>query len=108
MESAAAAGLSEREFWNSTFRYLQARAKARDRAAREQWEMVRFLAFYIIKTVDAKNKVRKPEDVMQFGWDEKKLRKSLPPLSPEDLEALEAFGKEADVIVEKMKNASRK
>lgn len=86
--------MSEREFWESTPRYLSARQKAKTREMHLSWEQTRFLSYTIYKTVDSKNKIRKPSDVCKFPWEV-----DVPKFVPQSIEQLKAFSDEADEIL---------
>jgi len=61
-------------------------------------EVARFNAFFVMKTKDEKNRLKKMSDVFEFSWD-KKQRIQFEPIDPE---ALEKFNREADIIFERM------
>jgi hypothetical protein len=86
--------MSEVEFWDSTPRYLSARQKAETQRMQLSWEQTRFLSYTIYKTVDSKNKIRKPSDVCKFPWEQ-----DIPRFAPQSREQLEAFDREADEIL---------
>lgn len=58
------------------------------------WEQTRFLSYTIYKTVDSKNKIRKPSDVCKFPWEQ-----DVPQFVPQSRESLEKFSDEADEIL---------
>lgn len=86
--------MSEGEFWASTPRYLSARSKAKSNEVKLSWEQTRFLSYIMFKTVDSKNKIRKPSDVCKFAWEQDEVR-----FIPQTREQLEAFDSEADEIL---------
>lgn len=92
--------MSESEFWDSTPRYLSARIKAATEAEQRQWERVRLSAFFTVKTVDAKNKFKNPEDLLRFPWE---ADSSGPSLEDQwaalDPEILRRFNEGADKLV---------
>lgn len=86
--------MSEDEMWAATPRYLSARQKAATSAVQITWEQTRFLSFTMFKTVDSKNKIRKPQDVCKFPWEQE-----VPRFVKQSKEALQAFSDEADEIL---------
>ena len=86
--------MTEREFWESTPRYLSARQKAKTREMQLSWEQTRFLSYTMYKTVDSKNKIRKPSDVCKFPWEQ-----DVPKFVPQTKEQLQSFSDEADEIL---------
>lgn len=86
--------MSEGEFWESTPRYLSARQKAKTREMHLSWEQTRFLSYTIYKTVDSKNKIRKPSDVCKFPWEQ-----DTPQFVPQTKEQIQSFSDEADEIL---------
>lgn len=67
---------------------------------KDTWEQTRFVAYVMAKTVDSKNKIKRPSDLLPFEWDQnagKKFKK----MSKADLEALKKFDEEADIILAK-------
>ena len=86
--------MTEREFWESTPRYLSARQKAKTREMHLSLEQTRFLSYTIYKTVDSKNKIRKPSDVCKFPWEQ-----DVPRFVKQSKEDLQAFSDEADEIL---------
>ena len=91
---AASCGMSEKEFWECTPKYLFMRQKATTQKMQLSWEQTRFLSYTMYKTVDSKNKIRKPEDVCKFPWEQ-----DVPRFAPQTREQLEAFDREADEIL---------
>lgn len=81
MYLGALVGMTEQEFWNSTPRYLDARRKAYEKNQQYGWEQARFISFYVVKTVDAKNKIKNEQDLAMFPWDEKPKESELKPLT---------------------------
>jgi hypothetical protein len=86
--------MSEREFWESTPRFLSARQRAKTNEMRLSWEQTRFISYTVYKTVDSKNKIRKPSDVCKFPWEQ-----DVPQFVPQSRESLEKFSDEADEIL---------
>ena len=64
---------------------------------KDEWEQTRFLAFTIVKTVDSKNKIKKPSDLLPFEWDAKP--KEFAPMTPEEKAEQIAFDARADEIL---------
>ena len=89
--------MTEAEFWGSTPRWFSARRAAWIRREQSEWERVRMLAYYTVKTVDTKNRVKSPQGLMTFPWETAQKRKTAdrPPTQVE-LEAFEKFSREAD------------
>lgn len=58
------------------------------------WEQTRFLSYTIFKTVDSKNKIRKPQDVCKFPWEA-----DIPKFVEQTREQLQAFSDDADEIL---------
>jgi hypothetical protein len=58
------------------------------------WEQTRFISYTMYKTVDSKNKIRKPSDVCKFPWEQ-----DIPQFVPQTKEALQFFSDEADEIL---------
>jgi len=97
IESAAECGMTEREFWSSTPRWLAARQTAYQRAQQAEWERTRIGAFYIVKTVDSKNRFKKPEDLFKFPWEQPKAEAvQSAPLTAQEQADFEKFSREAD------------
>jgi len=86
--------MGEDEFWASTPRYLSARQKAATSALQLTWEQTRFLSYTIFKTVDSKNRIRKPQDVCKFPWEQ-----DMPRFVKQTKEQLQKFSDEADEIL---------
>lgn len=91
---AASCGMSEAEFWGCTPKYLFMRYESEQRSYRQTWEQTRFLSFTMFKTVDSKNKIRKPQDVCKFPWEQE-----VPRFVKQSKEQLQAFSDEADEIL---------
>lgn len=97
IEAAADCGMSEAEFWSSTPRWFAARRAAWVRQQQAEWERVRLVAYYTVKTVDTKHCVKSPEGLLQFPWEKRQApRKKEKPLSAEEQAAIEKFSREAD------------
>jgi hypothetical protein len=86
--------MSEREFWESTPRFLSARQRVKTNEMRLSWEQTRFISYTMYKTVDSKNKIRKPSDVCKFPWEQ-----DIPQFVPQTKEQLQSFSDEADEIL---------
>lgn len=86
--------MEEDEFWASSPRYLSARQKAKTKEMQLSWEQTRFLSYTIYKTVDSKNKIRKPQDVCKFPWEQE-----VPRFVKQSKEQLQSFSDEADEIL---------
>lgn len=67
----ALVGLSQEEFWNTTPRYLDARRKAYESISHAAWEQARFVAFFVVKTVDSKNRFKNEQSLVRFPWEQK-------------------------------------
>lgn len=89
--------MTEREFWSSTPRWLAARQTAYQRAQQAEWKRARLVAFYTMKTIDHKERFKKPEDLFQFDW-EKAPAVTAPtaPLTAKEQADFEKFSREAD------------
>ena len=91
--------MGEDEFWLATPAYFSARQKAHMERFKDEWEQTRFIAYVMAKTVDSKNRIKRPADLLPFEWDAKaKKRKKL---TPAEIQALKDFDKEADLIMQK-------
>ena len=86
--------MTESEFWGSTPRYLTARQKAKTREMHLSWEQTRALSFSIILASPKKFKVKKPQDVYKFDWEQ-----LAPQFVPQTKEQLQSFSDEADEIL---------
>lgn len=86
--------MSEKDFWECTSKYLYMRSLKRAEDMQLSWEQTRFLSYTIYKTVDSKNKIRKPSDVCKFPWEQ-----DVPQFVPQSRESLEKFSDEADEIL---------
>lgn len=64
--------MSEAEFWESTPRYLAARQKACQVREQGEWERARYIGFWVVKTVDAKNKFKRFSHLTEFPWEKPK------------------------------------
>ena len=97
LENAARCGMSERDFCFATPRWLAARQKAWSEGVQREWEQAQLISFFIVKTVDSKNRIRSPESLIRFPW--QKLQKvEFEPITKEELDR---FSDEADKILEK-------
>jgi hypothetical protein len=94
IEEAARLGIPEREFWLSTPRYFAARQKAWQEQYRLGWEQARFLAFFVIKTVDSKRRVKRFSDIAKFPWE-----KNTAVFAKQSREQLQKFSDEADEVL---------
>ena len=63
--------MSEREFWESTPRYLAAKIKAKQRDDREAWVIGRQIAYWSILPHIGKRTI-KPTDLGRFAWEKQK------------------------------------
>lgn len=90
--------MTEAEFWSSTPRYFSARRAAWVRQQQAEWERVRLVAYYTVKTVDHKNRIKSPDGLLKFPWESRKPRRlKEKPLTPEEEKAIiEKFSREAD------------
>lgn len=102
MHMAALAGMCEREFWDATPRWLAIRYRAWSEGQRAGWEQARFLAFYVVKTVDAKNKVKRITDIAKFDWDEPRK----PNLQPQSAAEMQQFSDDADEFLKQVNPAA--
>jgi hypothetical protein len=87
--------MTESEFWMSTPRYLEARRKAHAETVYLGWEQARFVAFFVLKTVDSKRKIKRFTDVCKFPWE----RATQPQFVKQSIEQLKQFDAEADLIL---------
>jgi len=71
MYLGALVGLSQEEFWNTTPRYLDACRRAYESNFRSGWEQARFVAFFVVKTVDSKNRFKSEQSLVRFPWEVK-------------------------------------
>lgn len=95
MRVAAAAGMSEQEFWLCTPRYLSACQKAWEEAQQSEWERARYVAFYVVKTVDSKNRFRRMQQLTRFPWEAGPV---FPKMSAAEMQR---FDNEADEVLRK-------
>lgn len=72
MYLGALVGMSQDEFWNSTPKYLDARKRAYEQHQQLAWEQARYVAFFVIKTVDSKNKFKDEQSITLFPWEKRK------------------------------------
>lgn len=79
----------------STPRYLEARRKAHAETVYLGWEQARFVAFFVLKTVDGKRKIKRFTDVCKFPWE----RATQPQFVKQSIEQLKTFDEEADLIL---------
>lgn len=79
----------------STPRYLEARRKAHAETVYLGWEQARFVAFFVLKTVDSKRKIKRFTDVCKFPWE----RATQPQFVKQSIEQLKTFDEEADLIL---------
>lgn len=91
---AARCGISESDFWACTPKYLFMRNESLMEGQRLGWEQTRYLSYIMLKTVDSKNKIRKPQDVCKFPWEQE-----VPRFVKQSKEQLQAFSDEADEIL---------
>ena len=83
----------------STPAYFHARQAGFMEDYKNGWERTRFLSYIMAKTVDSKNKLKKPSDIVAFPWEPKKKFKKL---TKQEREDLEKFDREADLILQKL------
>ncbi len=86
--------MSEKEFWRSTAKYFAMRYRAWEQNQHAGWEQARMISFWVVKTVDAKKRFKKFEDLMRLPWETK-----TPKLKPVDPEAMQKFSDEADEVL---------
>lgn len=79
----------------STPRYLEAKRKAHAESVYLGWEQARFVAFFVLKTVDSKRTIKRFTDVCKFPWE----RTTQPKFEKQSIEQLKAFDEEADLIL---------
>lgn len=91
--------MSEAEFWASTPRYFFARCDAVQDKRVEEMERTRLLAWYIIKTVDVKDKYKTPQDLFPLPG-ESKIETMADMWAKIDPAALEKFNTGADKALE--------
>lgn len=89
--------MSEREFFFATPRWFAARQKAWTEGVQRDWEQARFVGFWMLKTVDSKNRIRSPEKLIRFPWEEMQTVE----FAPITKEELDRFSDEADKVLEK-------
>lgn len=90
--------MTEAEFWASTPRYFFAMCDAVEAERLERMEETRLLAFYMVKTVDTKNRIKTPRDLFRLPTE------SEPPTAAEmwkqiDPAAMDRFNKFADTAL---------
>ena len=86
--------MSEDEMWAATPRYLSARQKAATSAVQITWEQARSLSYYTLLASPKKFKIKKPQDVYKFSWEQE-----VPRFVKQSKEQLQAFSDEADEIL---------
>lgn len=91
---AARCGMSEADFWACTPKYLFMRHEGMVEGQRLDWEQTRYLSYIMLKTVDSKNRIRRPQDVCKFPWEQ-----IVPRFVKQTKEQLQAFSDEADEIL---------
>jgi len=65
------------EFTPFEFQLVYSKWMERENANyRTTWEQSRFIAFITAKTQDTKNKLHKPEDLVKFGWEDDKPKRT--------------------------------
>lgn len=94
--------MTEREFLFATPRWFAARQKAWTERVQRDWEQARFVGYWMVKTVDAKNRIRSPEKLMRFPWEEVE-KVEFAPITKEELDR---FSDEADEILKKTNPAA--
>ena len=93
--------MSENEFWESTPAFFSFRQKAHAEKFRNEWEQTRYIAFVVAKTVDSKNRLKRPSQLLPFDWDAKSDLKRYDELSESERESLDKFDAEADEILKR-------
>lgn len=73
IEAAAWAGLSEKEFWETTPRYFVAIINGKQRDERERWTMTRQQSYWTILPHIGKKQL-KPTALGVFAWEESKIK----------------------------------
>jgi hypothetical protein len=96
MLAAAACGMSESEFWDTTPRYLSARLTAINKAQQLTWEQTRFVSVHVMNAAGAK--LKRFTDLVKFDWD---VAKKAPTINAEDLPMMAKFDEQADLILKK-------
>lgn len=92
--------MSESEFWNSTPRYYSARVKAASEAQQREWERARLISFFVVKTVDSKDKFKQPQNLMEFPWETNEKAKTLEEQwNALDPEVIRRFNQDSDKIL---------
>jgi hypothetical protein len=88
---AARCGMSQTEYLNTTLAYLFQRHKAFEESAKGHWERARQICFFVVKTVDYKNRIKKPEDVFRLPWDKREVINLMdaPPITEEEIRQFE-------------------
>ncbi len=89
-------GMSEQQFFHTTPAHFM-RLRRAWLENRRGMEEARFLAFLMLKSLDAKNRLRRLTDVMRFPWEEPE-KVEFEPITKEELDR---FSDEADRILEK-------
>lgn len=84
--------MPEHEFWCTTPRYFFKRFEQWQNHSNEAWEQARMISFWVVKTVDSKNKFRLYSDLIEFSWDEKAE------ITPQSEEERQQFSEEADKV----------
>lgn len=91
--------MSEDEFWESTPAFFSFRQKAHAEKFRNEWEQTRYIAFVVAKTVDSKNRLKKPSQLLPFDWDAKPDLKKLEEFTQDERAKFDKFDEEADEIL---------
>lgn len=87
--------MSESEFWTITPKYFAMRYRAYQKNQHAGWEQARMISFWIVKTVDAKNKFKKFEDLMRLPWEAPEK----PKFERVAKAAMQEFSDEADEVL---------
>lgn len=65
------------------------------------WEQARMISFYIIKTVDSKDKYKNFKDLIRLPWEEEKRK-----AKPLDTASMQKFSDEADELLKQINPAA--
>lgn len=96
LKAAAEMGMCEQQFYHTTpAHFMRLRKAWLDN--RQGMEEARFLAFYMLKTVDPKNRLRRFTDVHRFPWEKAQIIE----FEPITKEELDRFSDEADEVLKK-------
>ena len=93
--------MTEEEFWESTPAFFSFRQKAHAEKFRNEWEQTRYIAFVMAKTVDSKNRLKRPSQLLPFDWDAKPDLKKLDEFTEAERAEFDKFDAEADEILKR-------